>query len=100
MTVFTPTSHRRARAITEGAVSECTSCPWYLAQGHLGSPTGVDEDVDSVLEDDEDESNGGRMTKIVTTVRMTLVFMRLVMMMSLLLAAPQEANSMFFSSVR
>lgn len=59
----------------------------------------VDEDVDSVPEDDEDKSNGGRMTKIVTTVKMTLVLMRLAMMMLLLLAAPQEANSMFFSSV-
>lgn len=122
MTVFTPTSHqyaniRRERAITEAEVSECKSCPWYLAQGHLGSPIGplsnffepqlgliffynVDEDVDSVPEDDEDKSNGGRMTKIVTTVKMTLVLMRLAMMMLLLLAAPQEANSMFFSSVR
>lgn len=43
---------------------------------------------------------GRTMTKIVTTVRTTLVFMGLAMMMSLLLAAPQEENVMFFLLVR
>lgn len=55
-----------------------------------------DDELDEVYSVDEDGDSSGRRSEIVRAARMRLVFMSSLATTRRLLAARQEANSMFF----